>query len=83
MARFVDLPNELILEVLKHLEPFDFYGFYSINRHFYTLTGLHRLGYSRLKSDFARPPNTSYPGIAACLILKVLKLPQAAQYVQR
>ena len=82
MVSFTCLPNEILLQFLTHLEPPDYCSFYGIDHNIHALTGIHRLRYQSLRSEFSKPTNTSEPGLTATLIAKIASLPQAREYVQ-
>ena len=82
MPSFIDLSNELYLEILKYLAPPDLGSYYCVNKRLYALTAIQRIKYQSLKRRFSTCLNTKQPGSTARLIKNVLDNPPIALYVQ-
>lgn len=82
MPRFIDLPNELWLQILQYLLPPDFGSFYCVSKKPYSLTVAHRRKHQSLKLMFSTALSTKQPGSTARLIKQILDDPQIALYVQ-
>lgn len=78
----MDLPIELVLQVLQDIPPPELTHFYCLNRHFHILTTAHYIEYHRLKKTYSTCLNTKTPGSIAALIKLIVNEPRVALYVQ-